>query len=60
MSRRLEFDRRALADLRALPARDRRAADRIGAAILAYAEQGHGDVRKLAGGSGLYRLRVGD
>lgn len=60
MSRQLEFGRRALADLRALAARDRRAADRIGAAIAAYAEREQGDVRKLAGGSGMYRLRVGD
>lgn len=60
MSRRLEFGRRALADLRALANRDRRAADRVGAAIVACAEGNQGDVRKLAGGSGLYRLRIGD
>ena len=60
MSRRLEFGRRALADLRALTARDRRMADRIGAAIITCSEQEQGDVRNLAGGADTYRLRVGD
>ncbi|MCC6177740.1 MAG: type II toxin-antitoxin system RelE/ParE family toxin [Chloroflexi bacterium] len=60
MSRRLEFGRRALADLRALAARDRGMADRIGTAITLYAEHERGDVLKLAGAAGMYRLRVGD
>ena len=54
MSGRLQFGRRALA------ARDRRTAGRMGAAINAYADREQGDVRKLAGGSDLYRLRVVD
>jgi mRNA interferase RelE/StbE len=60
VSRRLGFSRHARADIRALAAHDRRTADRIGAAIINYVENDQGDILKLAGGSGLYRLRVGD
>jgi mRNA interferase RelE/StbE len=35
-------------------------ADRIGAAVSLYADGDRGDVRKMAGGGGVYRLRVGD
>jgi mRNA interferase RelE/StbE len=60
VSRALEFSRRARADLQAIAQQDRRTADRIGAAIISYAEHNRGDVLKLAGGSGVYRLRVGN
>ena len=60
MSRRLAWDRRALADLGALSSRDQRLARRIVAAIERYAEGDLGDVRKLTGSADEYRLRIGD
>lgn len=60
MSRRLSWDRRALDDLRGLGSRDRPLAVRILAAVERYAEQDHGDVRKLTGRVDEYRLRVGE
>lgn len=60
MSRRLTWGRRALADLDAIARQDRRQAVRIRDAVARYAAVDRGDVRKMAGGSGLYRLRVGD
>jgi len=60
LSRRLSWDRRALADLGALGSRDRQLARRIRAAIEQYAEDDLGDVRKLSGSTDEYRLRVGD
>ena len=60
MNRRLEWGRRSLADLRGIASHDARLAQRIGEAVTRYAETNQGDVRKLAGSSGIYRLRVGD
>jgi mRNA interferase RelE/StbE len=60
VSRRLAWDQRALDDLGTLGSRDRRLARRVLAAIERYAEGDFGDVRKLAGTSDEYRLRVGD
>ena len=60
MSRSVTWGRRALADLDALARRDARQAERIRDAVAAYAAESAGDVRKMAGGTGLYRLRVGD
>ena len=59
MSRRLAWERRARQDLRSIARLDTRIAQRINAAIEAYADQDQGDVRKLAG-TETYRLRVGD
>jgi mRNA interferase RelE/StbE len=55
--RRVRWQPSALRDLRALPIQ---VARRIGGSIDRYAETGAGDVRKLEGVQGLYRLRVGD
>jgi len=60
VSRQITWGRRALTELRRIASHDQTLADRIGAAISAYAEHDRGDVRKMAGGSGVYRLRVGD
>jgi mRNA interferase RelE/StbE len=60
VSRALSWDRRALDDLRTLGSRDQRLARRIVAAIQRYADGSQEDVRKLAGSSDEYRLRVGD
>jgi mRNA interferase RelE/StbE len=60
VSRRLAWGRRALDDLSTLGSRDQRLARRIVAAIERYVEDDLGDVRKLAGSSDEYRLRVGD
>jgi mRNA interferase RelE/StbE len=50
----------ASADLAAIARQDRRTAERIVDAVNRLAEHNVGDVRKLAGGIGEYRLRVGD
>lgn len=60
MSRRVSWERHASDDIQALARRDRRQAARIVDAIDQYAEHDHGDVLKLAGSSGEYRLRVGN
>lgn len=57
MIRTVRWDPPALRELRALPVQ---VARRIGRTVDRYAETGHGDVRKLEGAQGLYRLRVGD
>jgi mRNA interferase RelE/StbE len=47
----------ALRDLRRI---DRQIAERIRSAVQRYAATQHGDVRKLEGQEGRYRLRVGE
>jgi mRNA interferase RelE/StbE len=46
--------------LQTVARRDRHLTDRISAAIRRYAANDQGDVRKLAGSTDEYRLRVGD
>jgi len=60
VSRRVAWERHAGDDIQALAGRDRRQAARIVDAIDRYAEHDRGDVLKLTGSSGEYRLRVGD
>ena len=60
MRRRLTWGRRALADLDLIARQDSRQAVRIRDAVARYADDDQGDVRKMAGRSDLYRLRVGD
>jgi len=60
VNRRVTWRERALDDVAAAARQDRRAAARIVAAVARLAEHNAGDVKKLAGGSGEYRLRVGD
>ena len=60
MNRQVIWRERALDDLAAITRQDRRTAQRIVAAVNRLAEHNIGDVKKLAGGSGEYRLRVGD
>ena len=60
MNRRVTWRERALDDVAAAARQDRRAAQRITDAVARLAEHNAGDVKKLAGGSGEYRLRVGD
>ena len=60
MSRRLVWDRRAQDELAAIARRDARTAGRIRDAVARYADHELGDVLKLSGRSGLYRLRVAD
>jgi len=57
MRYRLEIGEEALEQLRALPSELRR---RIGQRLDALQTDLQGDVRKLAGHAGKYRLRVGD
>ena len=57
MIRRVRWEAFALRQLRSLPADIARS---IGRGVDRYARTGQGDVRKLEGASGLYRLRVGD
>ena len=59
MSRELRWRRRALDDVSQIGRRDPAAARRIGAALDRFAQGGYGDVRKLEGPDGEYRLRVG-
>jgi mRNA interferase RelE/StbE len=54
---RLDFSDEALGQLRALPGDQRR---RIGQRLDALQQDLRGDVKKLAGQAGRYRLRVGD
>lgn len=56
MSYRLEISREALGQLRALPTTQRR---RVGERLEALQTNLSGDVTKLAGNPGRYRLRVG-
>jgi mRNA interferase RelE/StbE len=57
VTRKVRWEDSALTDLRSLP---RATARRIGRSVDRYAATGHGDVRKLQGSEGLFRLRVGD
>ena len=57
--RSVRWEDRALDDLRRLGRRDPPTARRIGDAVARYAETGYGDVKKLEGGEGEWRLRVG-
>ena len=57
MIHRLEISAEALVQLRGLPKEQRR---RIGARLDALQQDLQGDVKKLAGQTGKYRLRVGD
>jgi mRNA interferase RelE/StbE len=57
VTRRVQWEPAALVELRALP---REIARRVGRAVERFAQTGHGDVRKLEGQQGRYRLRVGD
>jgi len=59
VSRELRWRGRALDDLSRIGRRDPAAARRIGDALDRFAGEGHGDVRKLEGAEGEYRLRVG-
>jgi len=59
VSRQLAWERQARQEIREISRLDARLAQRINAAIEAYADRDQGDVRKLAG-SEMYRLRVGD
>jgi mRNA interferase RelE/StbE len=56
MRYRLEIAEEALAQLRALPREQRR---RIGERLDTLQTDLHGDIKKLAGQEGKYRLRVG-
>jgi mRNA interferase RelE/StbE len=53
----VEWTPRAVRDIGRI---DRPLGRRIHGAIERYATMGHGDVKALKGGSGEYRLRVGD
>jgi mRNA interferase RelE/StbE len=56
---RLVWDPQAAATLEGLARRDRPLAQRIRQRVASFAETGQGDIRKLAGRSGQWRLRVG-
>jgi mRNA interferase RelE/StbE len=58
--RREEWHPRAREEIREIARRDVGLARRIAEAVGRYVEREYGDVRKLAGESGMYRLRVGD
>ena len=60
MNRLVIWSDRALADLDLVARQDRRTAQRISDTVDHLAEQNIGDVRKLAGTAGEYRLRVGN
>jgi len=60
VSRRLDWRRRALAELSDIARRDTRTAERIRNAVSLYSEHDAGDVLKLSGAGDTYRLRVGD
>lgn len=57
MARGLEFTKQALKDLERLPDRE---ADVMLEALETFAATGHGDVRKMRGTVGFWRLRCGD
>ena len=60
MNRQVIWRERALDDLADIARQNRRTAQRIVDAVNRLAEHNLGDVRKLAGTAGEYRLRVGD
>ena len=59
MNRRVIWSERALDDLGLVARQDRRTAQRISDMVDQLAEHNLGDVKKLAGEAGEYRLRVG-
>jgi mRNA interferase RelE/StbE len=60
LNRQVIWRERALDDLADVARQSRRTAQRIVDAVNRLAEDNLGDVRKLGGSSGEYRLRVGD
>lgn len=56
----VEWDEHAGDTITDLAKRDQRQADRIVRAVLRYAAEGHGDVKKLEGYGDRWRQRVGD
>lgn len=60
MNRQVIWSEQALDDLTAILRQSRRTAQRIVDAVNQLVEHNLGDVRKLAGAAGDYRLRVGD
>ena len=60
MRRELRWSPPAERDLERIQRHSPRVARRIFETTTQYAETGHGDVVKLTGQGGLYRLRVGD
>jgi mRNA interferase RelE/StbE len=60
LNRQVRWRQRALDDLAAIARQDPRTAQRIVDAVIRLAEHNIGDVRKLAGATREYRLRVGD
>jgi len=60
VNRRVIWSDRALDDLGLVARQDRRTAQRISDTIDQLADQNIGDVKKLAGAAGEYRLRVGN
>ncbi|MGH2610600.1 MAG: type II toxin-antitoxin system RelE family toxin [Tepidiformaceae bacterium] len=58
--RRVAWQDSVIDDILELLARDQRQLRRIIVAIRTYAREGRGDVRKLQGRPGEWRLRVGD
>ena len=60
MNRQVIWRRRALDDVADIARQDQRTAQRIAGAVAQLAEHNIGDVKKLAGAPGKYRLRVGD
>lgn len=60
MNRHIVWKDRALTDLGDIGRQDQRTAQRIADAVNRFAELNTGDVKKMAGGAGEYRLRVGD
>jgi mRNA-degrading endonuclease RelE of RelBE toxin-antitoxin system len=50
----------ALEQLLALNRQDARQAARVSRALRQFADSGHGDVKKLRGREGVWRLRAGD
>jgi mRNA interferase RelE/StbE len=60
LNERVAWERTALESLLALARTDSSQARRIVNAVYRLAEAGQGDIRKLEGGSGDWRLRIGD
>ena len=60
MNREVRWQQRALDDLRSVARSDAATAGRIKSAVDRFGVSGAGDVKKLQGTSGEWRLRVGD
>jgi mRNA-degrading endonuclease RelE of RelBE toxin-antitoxin system len=56
----LIWDPEAVSILEGLARRDPRLAQRIRQRVAGFAATGQGDIRKLSGGHGEWRLRIGD